>query len=116
MLGREPRVLLFAAAALDQVGQLLLIAALTASSSFLAIPSIEEISNHQIDWILFYSFVYPALGWLFGTYSILRWQRLSNRVLIFRVGLTVLVTLIVVAIVTLLFNIENSSWLLRPGR
>ena len=114
MLGREPRVLLFAAAALDQVGQLLLIAALTASSSFLAIPSIEEISNHQIDWILFYSFVYPALGWLFGTYSILRWQRLSNRVLIFRVGLTVLVTLIVVAIVTLLFNIENSSWLLRP--
>ena len=57
MLGREPRVLLFAAAALDQVGQLLLIAALTASSSFLAIPSIEEISNHQIDWILFYSFV-----------------------------------------------------------
>ena len=52
------------------------------------------------------------MGWLLNI-STLRWQ-IINRVLIFRVGLTVLVTLIVVAIVTLLFNIENSSWLLRP--
>ena len=55
-------------------------------------------------WTLFCLFLYPSLGWLFGTFTMLRWSQLPRMVLLQRVLLTTAVALIVVAVVRWLTN------------
>ena len=56
--------------------------------------------------------LYPLLGWLFGSYTVLRWRRVTFKVLFQRLIITALATLIVVAISRALFSPGESVWLL----
>ena len=104
---------MFAAAALDMGGQLSLLVALVAFGGWM--PSL--IASQKLawpwGWTLFCLLLYPALGWLFGSYTVLRWRRVPLLVLLQRVSLTVLVTLVVVAVARWLANPAESIWLLH---
>ncbi len=64
-------------------------------------------------WLLFCILIYLSLGWLFGTYTILRWPKLPKVVLIQRLLLTAAVSMIAVAIMRWLFNPSIEIWLLH---
>ena len=113
MLGRNPRRLLMLVALYDLVGQLLVLFALVANSTRLTLPIFGEKLSFPIGWVLLCICVYPALGWLFGTYSVMRWTRVPNRVLIQRVGLTAMVSLLVIVLIRWLFNVDEIVWLLH---
>ena len=81
---------MFAAAALDLVGQLTLLLLLTGLSRWLELPIPLEGQELSLPagWTLFCLFLYPTLGWLFGSFTVLRWRQLSPLVLIRRVLLS----------------------------
>ena len=109
----NPRALLLVAAGLDLLGQLLVLVVIVANSELLALPSVEKVVVFPIGWLLVCLVLYLALGWLFGSYTVLRWQHLPYRVLIQRVGLTALVSLLVVAVLRWFFNVDETIWLLH---
>ena len=113
MWGRDPRSLMFAAAGLDVAGQMILLVVLVASASWLPLPIASQTLAWPWGWTLFCLLLYPALGWLFGSYTVLRWRRLPQLVLLQRVLLTVVVTLVVVAVARWLANPAESIWLLH---
>ena len=63
--------------------------------------------------MLFVLLLYPLLGWLFGSYTVLRWRRLTLPVLLQRLLLTAAVTLMMVAISRWLINPSDALWLLH---
>ena len=63
-------------------------------------------------WLVFVLLLYPLLGWLFGSYTVLRWRRLPLLVLLQRLLITAAVTLVVVAIARWLINPRDAVWLL----
>lgn len=111
MLGPDPRIKLLLALLLDWFGQLLLLALI------MRIPLVFdlEIGGSQLEgqypWILFCLLLYPLLGWLFGSYTVLRWRRLSLGVLIQRLLLTAAATLAAVAVARWLINPSGQVWL-----
>ena len=109
----NPRALLLVAAGLDLLGQLLVLFVIVANAELLALPSVEKVVVFPIGWLLLCLVLYLALGWLFGSYTVLRWQHLPYRVLIQRVGLTALVSLLVVAVLRWFFNVDETIWLLH---
>ena len=113
MWGRDPRSLMFAAAGLDLAGQLILLLGLVGLSSWLLLPPATEPWALPWGWALFCLLLYPCLGWLFGSYTVLRWRRLPRLVLLQRVMLTAAVTLVVVAVARWLTNPADSIWLLH---
>ena len=104
---------MFAAAGLDVAGQMILLVVLVASASWLPLPIASQTLAWPWGWTLFCLLLYPALGWLFGSYTVLRWRRLPQLVLLQRVLLTVVVTLVVVAVARWLANPAESIWLLH---
>ena len=60
---------------------------------------------------MFVLFLYPLLGWLFGSYTVLRWRRLAFPVLLQRLLITATATLMVVAIARWLVNPGDDVWL-----
>ena len=109
----NPRALLLAAAGLDLAGQLLVLAVVVANSELLALPPVEKVVVLPIGWLFFCLILYVALGWLFGSYTVLRWQHLPYRTLIQRVALTAVVSLFVVAVFRWFFNADETIWLLH---
>ena len=73
MWGRDPRSLMFAAAGLDVAGQLILLLLLVGASSWLPLPLTTDPLALPWGWALFCLLLYPCLGWLFGSYTVLRW-------------------------------------------
>jgi lipopolysaccharide/colanic/teichoic acid biosynthesis glycosyltransferase len=67
----------------------------------------------QLGWLLFTAAAYLGLGWLFGSYTVLRWRRLPLAVVLQRVVVTGLVTLAVVALARLLLNPSAAVWLVH---
>ena len=67
-----------------------------------------DLNPHDVDvlWLIFCLLLYPLLGWLFGSYTVLRWRRLTPSVLVQRLLITATVTLMVVA---------TARWLVNPG-
>ena len=55
--------------------------------------------------------LYPLLGWLFGSYTVLRWRQLTTPVLLQRLLITASVTLVVVAVARWLINPSDEVWL-----
>ena len=106
---------MFAAAALDLVGQLTLLLLLTGLSRWLELPIPLEGQELSLPagWTLFCLFLYPTLGWLFGSFTVLRWRQLSPLVLIQRVLLTAVAALVVVGVARWLTNPSESIWLLH---
>ena len=113
MWGRDPRSLMVAAAGLDLAGQLILLLGLVGVSSWLPLLLPGQVLALPLGWTLFCLLLYPCLGWLFGSYTVLRWRRLPRLVLLQRVVLTAVVTLVVVAVVRWLTNPADSIWLLH---
>ena len=62
-------------------------------------------------WLTFCLLLYPTLGWLFGSYTVLRWRRLSLTVLLQRLLITASVTLMVVAVARWFVNPGEEVWL-----
>ena len=109
----DPRTLLLRALVFDWIGQLLIL------SLLILLPPLVGLRNADFDlfshggWLLFTLLLYPALGWLFGSYTVLRWRRLSMLVLLQRLLLTAVATLTVVAIVRWLINPGLEVWLVH---
>ena len=89
MICPDPRRLLFFCAGLDLVGLLSLLILI----SLFKQPGLQA----QLPWILFMAVSYLGLGWLFGTYTVLRWRRLPLASVLQRVLVAAAVTAIVVA-------------------
>ena len=104
---------MFVAAGLDLAGQLILLLLLVGASSWLPFSLAGQPLALPWGWALFCLLLYPCLGWLFGSYTVLRWRRLPRLVLLQRVLLTVAVTLVVVAVARWLTNPDDSIWLLH---
>ena len=68
MICPDPRRLLLTCAGLDLLGLLVLLILI---SSFKQ-PALQT----QLLWVLFTAMSYLGLGWLFGSYTVLRWRRL----------------------------------------
>jgi len=83
---RSPRKLLFSCAALDLVAIFISVA--------LSNPNREPNLLHPPLVIGLVGFTYCLLGWLLGSYTVLRWPWLRLRLLLQRLGLTALATLV----------------------
>ena len=114
MWWHDPRLLLLRALLLDWLGQLLILVGIICSPSWLGfslgVPPQLEISWL---WLIFCLLLYPLLGWLFGSYTVLRWRRLAFTVLLQRLLITAMVSLMVVAIARWLVNPGEEVWLVH---
>ena len=113
MLGRDPRTLLLRAVLLDWFGQLLILLLLLASPEAWSGPMPSTTFDGQGPWLVFCLLIYPLLGWLFGSYTVLRWRQLALPVLLQRLLLTSVVTLMVIAMARWLINPGEEVWLLH---
>ena len=104
---------MFVAAGLDLVGQLVLLLLCYSSWVILPPPSRGQTLDIPIGWAFFCVALYPSLGWLFGSFTVLRWKRLPWIVLLRRVLLTSAVALAVVAVARWLTNPAENIWLLH---
>ena len=102
---RNPRRTLLLCAGLDLAGLLGLLGMI---SLFRPLPPAP-----QLGWLLLTVVAYLGLGWLFGTYTVLRWPQLPRLVVVRRVLLTGLATLLVVAVARWLANPPSSVWLVH---
>ncbi len=111
MLMHNSRSLILRALLLDGVGQLLILGLMLWIPSLFGWAIGGITLDGQTGWLLFSMLLYPLLGWLFGSYTVLRWRRLTLPVLLQRLLLTAVVSLIVVAVARWLFNPDASVWL-----
>ena len=109
----NPRFHLFVAAGLDFVGQLLLLVLLAINGRHLTYPIENELLSSNGAWFLFCIFLYPALAWLFGTYTVLRWRRVPLATLLQRIALTGIFVILITAIAGWIFSAEESIWFLH---
>lgn len=107
----NPRTLILRALLLDCTGQLLILGLILCVPSIVGQPIGGSSLEGQGGWLLFSILLYPLLGWLFGSYTVLRWRRLTFVVLLQRLVITAAVTLMVVAIFRWLINPDDSVWL-----
>ena len=113
MHGHDPRLLILLAFLLDGFGQLLILGLILWPPSFLEGFFGGVSLDGQLSWLLFSLLLYPLLSWLFGSYTVLRWRRLSLPVLFHRLVITSVVCVMVVVVASWLFNPPNDVWLLH---
>ena len=58
---------------------------------------------------MFSLLLYPLLGWLFGSYTVLHWRRLTLPVLLQRLVITAVVSVMVVAVARWLIMINQRA-------
>ena len=111
MWANNPRTLILRAVLLDGLGQLLILGLM------LWLPSLFDwtIGGSSLvgqgGWLIFSMLLYPLLGWLFGSYTVLSWRRVSLPVLLQRLLITAAVSVMVVAIARWLINPSDAVWL-----
>ena len=113
MWRRDPRTLIFRAVLLDWLGQLLILLLIVASPEAWSGLMGGTTVDGQVSWLMFCLLIYPLLGWLFGSYTVLRWRQLALPVLLQRLLLTSVVTLMVIAMARWLINPGEEVWLLH---
>ena len=101
----DPRRLLFFCAVLDLLGLLALLAAV----SLLKQPTLQD----QLPWVGFTAVTYLGLGWLFGSYTVLRCGHLPPVSVFQRVSITGFVTVMVLALARMIFNPADTIWLVH---
>ena len=111
MWGSDPRTLLLSALLLDWFGQVLILGLIMLTPAAFGVVIGGTQLAGQESWLLFCLLLYPVLGWLFGSYTVLRWRRLPLPVLLQRLLLTALSTLMVVALTRWLVNPGEEIWL-----
>ena len=107
----DPRTLILRATLLESSGQLLILGLIIGVSNVLGWPFGGSSLAGQWGWLLFSLLLYPLLGWLFGSYTVLRWRRLTMSVLLQRLVITAVVSVMVVAITRWFLNPADSVWL-----
>ncbi|CAK22531.1 sugar transferase [Synechococcus sp. CS-197] len=107
----DPRTLLLRALLLDWLGQVLILALIIAMPAWTGVALGGDSLQGQGPWLVFVLLLYPLLGWLFVSYTVLRWRRLALPVLLQRLLITAVVTLVVVAIARWLINPSEAVWL-----
>ena len=112
MTMHDPRKLIFRALFLDAVGQLLILVFIVWISSSLGWKIGGTSLESQSFWLLFSFLLYPSLGWLFGSYTVLSWRRLSLLVLVQRLAITAVTFVFVVAFARWLINPSDHVWLI----
>ena len=107
----DPRSLILRALILDGVGQLLILGLILWIPSLLGWTIGGSSLQGQGGWLLFSLLLYPLLGWLFGSYTVLRWRRLTLSVLLQRLVITAAASVMVVAIARWVINPSDAVWL-----
>lgn len=107
------RRLILLALLLDGIGQLLILVFMVWASPFLGLSIGADIFDGQGGWLLFSLLLYPLLGWLFGSYTVLRWRRLPLSVLLQRLLITAAVSVMGVAVARWFINPKDSVWLVH---
>ena len=107
----DPRSLILRALLLDGAGQLLILGLILWGPPLLGLSIGGSSLDGQGDWLLFSFLLYPLLGWLFGSYTVLRWRRLTLTILLQRLAITAAVSVMVVAVTRWLINPADSVWL-----
>ena len=105
------RTLLLRALLLDWLGQVLILVFMLSIPAWTGIAIGGDSLQGQEPWLLFVLLLYPLLGWLFGSFTVLRRRRLAISVLLQRLLITASVTLMVVAVARWLFNPSDEVWL-----
>ena len=75
----DPRTLLLFALLLDWVGQVLILALMLSMPAWIGMAHGFESLQEQGSWLVFVLLLYPLLGWLFGSFTVLRWRRLPYK-------------------------------------
>ena len=113
MWTHKPRSSLILAISLDLVGQIILLFLTLSVWSELGWNRGDSTLIMQKDWLIFCLVLYPLIGWLFGTYTILRWRRLPILSLAQRLFISAVVNLFVIALVVWIVNPGDMVWLLH---
>lgn len=101
----HPRRNLLLCAGLDLLGLIVILAGMV---------GIRSLSlTGQLNWILATITAYLLFGWLLGTYTVLGWRLIPRWALIQRLGLCLLSTLMVIAILSWLINPPITVWLVH---
>jgi len=111
MWRHDPRTLILRALILDAVGQLLILGLIVWAPSLFNWTIGGSSLDGQGNWLVFSMLLYPLLGWLFGSYTVLRWRRLSLLVLVQRLLITSVATVMVLALAGWLINPGDAVWL-----
>ena len=114
MWRHDPRTLVLRALLLDWLGQLLIFTGISISSRWIVPMAGLPLFESQGLWLIFCLLLYPLLGWLFGSFTVLSWRRLAFPVLLQRLLITAMVTFVVVAISRWLVNPSEELWLVFP--
>ena len=109
----DRRLLLLRALLLDCLGQFVFLGFFVVQPDITGLSTLSAGLNGQLGWLFFIVILYPTLGWLFGSFTVLHWRRLPLLVLLQRLFLTAVVTLIIVAIARWLFNPAIDVWLVH---
>ncbi len=109
----NPRTLILLSLLLDGVGQLMILGLMLQMQSLLGFSTGDHHFEGQFVWLLFSLLLYPLLGWLFGSYTVLRWRRLPLFVLFQRLLITAAATLTVVAVARWSINPSDAVWLVH---
>ena len=113
MQSSDPRALIWRALLLDWLGQALVIGLLLVErEGGFFIRNVGQIENFW-PWMLFCFLLYPLLGWLFGSYTVLRWRHLPLPVLLQRLASASLASLLLVAVVRWFLNPAPEVWLVH---
>ncbi len=103
MFWHDPRRNLILCAGLDLFGLIIVLVI------FVGVRNLSLVG--QWGWMSTTVIVYLLLGWLLGTYTLLGWRRMPGWTLLQRLGLNVLSTLMVVAVLRWLINPPLTIWL-----
>ena len=109
----NPRLALLRAIICDLIGSLLIFALISLLSSINYNDRSHIYLALQIPWLVFCICTYFTWGWLFGIFSILRWEKLKRTVLLQRIFLTIFFSLFSVAIARWIVNPSDFIWLLH---
>ena len=107
----NPRRLLLLAALLDASGQLAILMIVMMAPFLTGLPVTGLTLHGQHVWLIGSMLLYLSLGWLFGSYTVLRWRRLPSLLLLQRVLLTTVITVVVLAVCRWILNPDEMVWL-----
>ena len=89
MWGHDPRSMMLRALLLDWLGQLFILGGIFLG---LGLIPIFNVSLASLRYFVFGSYFLYLLGWLFGSYTVVRWRNLPVNVLFERLFITGIVT------------------------
>ena len=103
---RDPRQQLFYCAALDLLGIVVIFSLIDLYRPYLGV-------DRQLFWLSLIGFSYLSLGWLFGSYTVLRWRRIPIYAVVQRVVTAGVATVAVTALFRMALNPSETIWIVH---